>query len=38
MLERKQYLDLLIGYKDINLVKVITGVRRSRKKYIIGAI
>jgi predicted AAA+ superfamily ATPase len=38
MLERKQYLDSLIGYKDINLVKVITGVRRCRQKHIIAAV
>ena len=35
MLIRKQYLDLLIKYKDINLVKVITGVRRSGKSTLL---
>ncbi|MEG2457667.1 MAG: ATP-binding protein [Bacilli bacterium] len=35
MLIRKQYLDLLIKYKDIKLVKVITGVRRSGKSILL---
>jgi len=35
MLKRKKYLDLLIEYKDINLIKVITGVRRCGKSTLL---
>lgn len=35
MLEREKYLDLLIKYKDINLIKVITGVRRCGKSTLL---
>lgn len=35
MLKRKKYLDLLINYKDINLIKVITGVRRCGKSTLL---
>ena len=35
MLERKKYLDLLVSYKDIKLIKVITGVRRSGKSTLL---
>lgn len=35
MLKRKKYLDLLIKYKDIDLIKVITGVRRSGKSTLL---
>lgn len=32
---RKQYLDILKKYKDINLIKVITGVRRCGKSTLL---
>ena len=35
MLKRKKYLDLLISYKDVKLIKVITGVRRSGKSTLL---
>ena len=35
MLVRKQYLDQLIQSKDLNLIKVITGVRRSGKSTLL---
>lgn len=35
MLIRKQYLDQLIQSKDLNLIKVITGVRRSGKSTLL---
>jgi len=35
MLERKEYLEKIINAKDINLVKVITGVRRSGKSTLL---
>lgn len=35
MLVRKQYLDRLIQSKDLNLIKVITGVRRSGKSTLL---
>ena len=35
MLIRKQYLDQLINSKDLNLIKVITGVRRSGKSTLL---
>lgn len=28
MIDRKYYLDKIISYKDIDLIKVITGIRR----------
>ena len=31
MLQRQEYLDKLIGFKDKQLIKVITGVRRCGK-------
>ncbi len=31
MIERKQYLDKLISFKDKNLIKVVTGIRRCGK-------
>ncbi len=31
MIERKQYLDKLIGFKDKKLIKVVTGIRRCGK-------
>ena len=34
-INRKEYLDNLIKFKEIDVIKVITGVRRSRKVYII---
>lgn len=35
MLVRDQYLDTLKKFKDINLIKVITGVRRSGKSVLL---
>ena len=35
MLKREQYLDQLIKSKDLNLIKVITGVRRSGKSTLM---
>ena len=31
MIERKQYLDKLISFKDKKLIKVVTGIRRCGK-------
>ena len=38
MLKREKYLNQLIDCKDLNLIKVITGVRRSGKSTIITSI
>ena len=35
MLVRKKYLNQLIAGKDLNLIKVITGVRRSVKSTLL---
>lgn len=35
MLKREQYLNQLIESKDLNLIKVITGVRRSGKSTLL---
>ncbi len=35
LLERKIYLDKLISFKDIDLIKVITGIRRSGKSSLL---
>ena len=35
MIERKQYLDKLISKKENGLVKVITGIRRCGKSYLL---
>ena len=35
MIERKQYLDKLIRKKENGLVKVITGIRRCGKSYLL---
>ncbi|EJU23018.1 hypothetical protein [Mogibacterium sp. CM50] len=32
---RKMYLDKLIAFKDTDFIKVITGVRRSRKSVLL---
>ena len=34
-IERKDYLDRLINLKDVPIIKVITGVRRSGKSFLI---
>ena len=31
MVERKEYLDFLIKLKDLNIIKVVTGIRRCGK-------
>ncbi len=35
MIERKKYLDKLIRKKENGLVKVITGIRRCGKSYLL---
>ena len=35
MIERKKYLEQLLNKKDNHLIKVITGVRRSGKSYLL---
>jgi len=35
MIERKEYLDELIGYKDKNIIKIITGIRRCGKSTLL---
>lgn len=35
MLKREKYLNKLIDSKDLNLIKVITGVRRSGKSTLL---
>jgi len=35
MIERKEYLDRLIGYKDKRIIKVITGIRRCGKSTLL---
>lgn len=35
MIERKKYLEKLISKKETGLVKVITGIRRSGKSYLL---
>lgn len=35
MIERKEYLDKLIGYKDKKIIKVITGIRRCGKSTLL---
>ncbi len=35
LIERKQYLDKLLGYKDQDLIKVVTGLRRSGKSTLL---
>ena len=35
MIERKEYLDKLLGHKDKRLIKAITGVRRCGKSTLL---
>jgi len=35
MMERKEYLDKLLSYKDKNIIKVVTGLRRSGKSTLL---
>ena len=35
MIERKHYLDQLIAKKENGLIKVITGIRRCGKSYLL---
>jgi predicted AAA+ superfamily ATPase len=35
MIERREYLEKLIGYRDKNIMKVITGVRRCGKSTLL---
>ena len=35
MVERKEYMDRLIGYRDKNVIKVITGIRRCGKSSLL---
>ena len=38
MFERKKYLNELISLKENHLIKVITGIRRSGKSYLLNTI
>ena len=38
MIERKEYLEKLIGYKDKKIIKVITGIRRCGKSTLLQLI
>jgi predicted AAA+ superfamily ATPase len=35
LIERKKYLDKLLSYKDKDIIKVITGLRRSGKSTLL---
>ncbi|MCL1849378.1 MAG: ATP-binding protein [Clostridiales bacterium] len=35
MIERKEYMDLLIGYRDKQVIKIITGIRRCGKSTLL---
>jgi predicted AAA+ superfamily ATPase len=35
VIERKEYLDLLIGYRDKRVIKIITGIRRCGKSALL---
>ena len=35
MIQRKEYFDKLIGYKDKKIIKVITGIRRCGKSTLL---
>ena len=35
MVERKEYLDELIGWKDEQVIKVVTGIRRCGKSTLL---
>ncbi|MCL2651736.1 MAG: hypothetical protein FWD60_12045 [Candidatus Azobacteroides sp.] len=35
MIERKEYLDKLLSYKDKDIIKVATGLRRSGKSTLL---
>ena len=35
MVERKEYIDELIGWKDEQLIKVVTGIRRCGKSTLL---
>jgi len=34
-IERKEYLDKLLSYKDKDIIKVVTGLRRSGTMFLI---
>ena len=36
MIERTEYLNQLINFKDIDLIKVVTGIRRCGKSTLFG--
>ena len=38
MVERKEYMDRLIGYRDKNVIKVITGIRKALINCLCGRI
>jgi predicted AAA+ superfamily ATPase len=33
LIERKEYIDKLLSYKDKDIIKVVTGLRRSGKSF-----
>jgi uncharacterized protein len=35
LIERKEYLDKLLSYKDKDIIKVVTGLRRSGKSTLL---
>ena len=35
MIERKEYMDRLIGYRDKQVIKIITGIRRCGKSTLL---
>ena len=38
MIERKNYLEKLIAWKDEKVIKVVTGIRRCGKSHFVGLI
>ena len=38
MIERKEYLEQLFSWKDEDVIKVITGIRRSGKSTLLNCI
>lgn len=35
LIERKEYIDKLLSYKDKDIIKVVTGLRRSGKSTLL---
>lgn len=38
MIDRDIYMSKLMEFKDKNVIKIITGIRRSRKIYIVATV